>query len=256
MPRRKAIQPSRRAVGYVRVSSEEQSREGASLEAQTARVQDYARQRGLDLVAIVTDAGVSARISLAKRPGGAEVAAMLETGAASHVIVTKLDRAFRSVVDAVSAVTDWDQRGVSLHLLDLGGETINTRSAVGRMFLTMMAAVGEFERGVIGERVAAVHSHKLAMGKAVSRAPRGARLVRETDGRHSILVPDGAELELYRTACLLRESGLTYRAIAAELTVRGFRPQRKGAGSAMSAATVHYLVRNPNLRRIASDAAA
>jgi site-specific DNA recombinase len=60
-----------RAVGYGRVSTQEQAEQGISLDAQEARIRAYATMRGLELVAVVVDAGVSAgKYTLEQREGG------------------------------------------------------------------------------------------------------------------------------------------------------------------------------------------
>src|SRR4051794_7553353 len=86
-----------RVIGYVRVSTDEQARDGVSLAAQIEKVGAYARLYDLELVDIVTDAGASAKTL--DRPGFARVLAMLDAGEVDGVVVVKLDRLTRSVAD-------------------------------------------------------------------------------------------------------------------------------------------------------------
>src|SRR5687768_2282197 len=96
------------AVGYVRVSTEEQAREGVSLEAQEAKLHAYCALQGLELVRIYRDEGISAGKPLASRPeGGALLAELARTGA-RHVIALKLDRLFRDAVDCLRTAREWD----------------------------------------------------------------------------------------------------------------------------------------------------
>src|ERR1017187_1751358 len=141
-----------KAVAYVRVSTAEQAREGISLEAQEDRVRAYCTMAGLDLVAVLREEGVSAAKVLASRPAGRELLGLLAAGSARHVVALKLDRLFRDAVDALTITRDWDLARVALHLVDMGGQTINTGSPMGRMFLTMMAGFAELERNLISER--------------------------------------------------------------------------------------------------------
>jgi DNA invertase Pin-like site-specific DNA recombinase len=69
----------RKVAGYVRVSSEEQSREGISLDAQRARIVAYCAMRGLDLVELVEDPGVSASKPLKARLGGQRILELLQS---------------------------------------------------------------------------------------------------------------------------------------------------------------------------------
>ena len=238
---------SGKAVGYVRVSTDEQAREGVSLDMQQDRLRAYCTMAGLELVALVREEGVSASKPIAKRPGGAELARLLAEHGATHVVALKLDRLFRNAVDALNTAGTWDKAGVALHLVDMGGQTINTGSAMGRMFFTLTAAFAELERNLIAERTRQALQHKASKGEAVSRAPRGLRI---EAGR---LVPD-PESEGFRLALRARElraAGWTLARIADQLTAEGFRPMRPGAGERMSTATVAYMVRNPRLEVLA-----
>jgi site-specific DNA recombinase len=111
------------AVSYCRVSTEEQVQEGVSLAAQEARVQAYCAAADLTLVAMVRDEGVSAAKPLAIRPGEAALLRALARRRAQHVVVVTLDRAFRSTLDCLATVQAWDRAGVSLHLVDHGGQS-------------------------------------------------------------------------------------------------------------------------------------
>src|ERR1700677_2248069 len=139
---KKPNEPTNQAVGYIRVSTLDQSRNGVSLEAQEERLRAYCTAAGLHLVALIREDGVSASIPLADRPQGAELLAAMKNGVA-HVVTLKLDRLFRDAEDALRQTRAWDKAGVALHLVDMGGQSINTASAMGRMMLTMMAAFAE-----------------------------------------------------------------------------------------------------------------
>lgn len=83
---------------------------------------------------------------------------------AAHVIAVKLDRPFFDAADALYQKTGWgwDRAGVALHLVDIGGQSLNTASAMGWMILTMMAGFAELERNLIAERTADALAHKKA----------------------------------------------------------------------------------------------
>jgi DNA invertase Pin-like site-specific DNA recombinase len=162
---------SMEAVSYCRVSMEEQAHEGVSLAAQEARVRAYCAAAGLSLIERVRDEGVSAARPLAARPGGAALLRLVARKRATHVVVVTLDRAFRSTLDCLATVQAWDRAGVSLHLVDHGGQSIATATAVGRMFLTLLAGFAEMEKRLIGERTAAAMRHQKAQRRAYARTP-------------------------------------------------------------------------------------
>lgn len=202
-----------KAVGYVRVSTLDQAREGVSLDVQSERVRAYCSMAGLDLVATIREEGVSGARPLDSRPGGQDLLKALAGGQVSHVVALKLDRLFRDAVDALTSVREWDRAGVSLHLVDLGGQTLNTGSAMGRMFLTMTAAFAELERNLISERTRTALQHKKAQGIRLGGVPLG-----ETD----------EELCTVARIFELRGQDVTFRAIAATLTAEGHRTKKGG----------------------------
>src|SRR4051812_33744509 len=104
--------------GYVRVSTDRQAEEGESLSAQERQLAGYAMQHGWTLARVFREEGVSGSIPLRERPAGARLLATLCPGDA--VVAPKLDRMFRSALDALTVVKELQARGVSLHLLDLG----------------------------------------------------------------------------------------------------------------------------------------
>lgn len=242
MGRRKssAVVAGARAVGYLRVSTEEQAREGVSLEIQAERLRAYCAAAGLELVALVHEEGVSGSVPLSERPGGADLLRLMTENGVAHVVALKLDRLFRDAADCLNQSRVWDNSGVALHLLDLGGSSLNTGSAMGRMFLTMTAAFAELERNLISERTRTALHHKRAKGEAVGRAPRGLRIL---NGR---LIPDPESdgRQMMRRAQTLRSTGLTLAAIAETLEREGFRPER---GRRFYASTVRYLLNNPRM---------
>ena len=90
----------------------------------------------------LVERGVSGSVSVAKREQGERLYARLCKGDA--IIVPKLDRLFRSALDALQTVADLKERGVSLHLLDLGGDI--SGNGLSKLFLTIAAAFAEAER--------------------------------------------------------------------------------------------------------------
>jgi len=159
------------AVAYVRVSTQEQAQHGVSLDAQEARIRAYCLMAGLDLVAVVREEGVSASKPLGTRPGGQELAAAVSGGKAQHIVALKMDRLFRDALDCLTQTKAWIKAGVSVHLVDMGGQTLNTGSAMGKMFLTITAAFAELERNLVSERTSAALQHKKAQGVRLG-APR------------------------------------------------------------------------------------
>lgn len=202
-----------RAICYIRVSTAEQATEGVSLEAQEAAVRAYCTMRGLKVVEVVVDAAVSAGKPLDRREGGQRVLEAVRRGDVSAVVAYKLDRLFRDCADCLSVTATWDRRDVSLHLVDLGGQAIDTATAMGRFFLTVMAGAAEMERNLIRERTTAALAHKAAKGERVGQIPFGSQVA----ACGVLLVPLEVEQAVIRAILEARALGLSYRAIADSL---------------------------------------
>ena len=203
-----------KAVAYVRVSTEEQAVEGVSIEAQTKTLRAYATMKELDLVDVVVDEGVSGGKKLSCRAGGSQVSLLASRRKVQAVLACKLDRLFRNAADCLVTTAEWDKKAVALHLLDVGGQTIDTSSTMGRFFLTVMAGAAEMERGMARDRTVAAMAHMRSTNKRISRyIPFGYDLAKNGVD----LVPIEPEQEAIKLIRILRDQGLSLRGVAAEL---------------------------------------
>jgi site-specific DNA recombinase len=218
-----------RVVGYVRVSTNEQATEGVSLAAQESKLRAYCTALDLELVAVVADAGVSAK-SLA-REGLSEALALLDSGAAEGLLVCKLDRLTRNVRDLGTLLDGYF--ATRFHLLSVA-DAVDTRSAGGRLVLNILTSVAAWEREATAERTSAALRHKVANGEHVG-APR-----------LGVAVVDGALAEVAEERATvarileLRASGLSLREVARHLAEEGHQTKR---GGAWAAATVRLVLR-------------
>ncbi len=222
-----------RTVAYLRVSTDKQAEHGVSLDAQRAKVIAYAALYDLDLIAIIEDAGQSAK-SL-KRPGLDEALDMLRTGQADALLVVKLDRLTRSVTDLGHLLETlfhdgrWALMSVS--------ENIDTRSAAGRLVLNVLASVSQWEREIIGERTRAALAHKRSLREYTGgRVPYGWRL--DSDGK--TLDAEPSEQAVIARAITLRAEGLSLREVALTLDKEGHTSR---VGTPLSPSVVSRFIR-------------
>jgi len=217
-----------RVVGYVRVSTEHQADGGVSLDAQRAKLAAYAVAMDLELVGIEEDAGLSAK-TLA-RPALVRALAMLDASEVEGLLVVKLDRLTRSVRDLGELV---ERYFAAEHSLMSVADSIDTRSAAGRLVLNVLVSVAQWEREATGERTRDALGHLKASGVRLGGEALGWERGDETDadGRRIVrnVEAEGAAIE---RACTLRGAGLTLRAIAAQLTAEGHRTKRGGRWAA------------------------
>lgn len=189
----------------MRVSSDDQVESGAGLEVQRRAIREACVQRGWVLLSIFEDAAASGG-SLARRGGLQDALRAVEEGAADTLVVAKVDRLSRSLLDFSGLMQRSRDKGWSLGALDLG---VDTSTSAGEMLASILAVFAQFERRLIGERTKSA----LAVKKA-----EGIKL-----GRRSTLPPAVRERIIS-----LREADLSLQAIADILTYEGHRTGQGG----------------------------
>lgn len=222
-----------RAIGYVRVSTEEQAGQGHSLAMQPDLIRQWCALYGMELADIITDAGIGAGAALHKRPGGKELLARLRGGEADVVVVYRLDRLFRNAQHGLNFIRDeLDAHGVALQSIN---EKVDTTSAVGKFVLTILLGAAEYERDLVRERTRAVVVRLRAQGKVYNQLPfgcvaRGGELDPATGRvRGQSLFRDPATWPLREMIVAMRaaDPAPSLQAIADELERRGI-PAPKG----------------------------
>jgi DNA invertase Pin-like site-specific DNA recombinase len=207
-------------IGYIRVSTEEQATNGQSLDAQRAKLQAYAALYELNLVDVIVDAGVSAKTL--NRPGLQAVLTALRKGQADGVLIVKLDRLTRSVGDWQILIDDHFGEKAGKQLFSVA-DSIDTRTAAGRLVLNVLLSVAQWEREIIGERTRDALQHKITKGERCGKVRFGYTLA--DDGINLVL--NAREQEAISMMKTLRAAGESFRAIALELNARGI-PTKEG----------------------------
>lgn len=206
----------KRVIGYTRVSTAEQGASGAGLKAQEQAIHTYAKLKGWQIVRIATD--VASGRSMNGRHALHEALADLKVHKADALVVAKLDRMSRSVVDFGRLLDTAAKQHWHVIAIDLN---IDTSTPTGEMIVNVLMALARWESRIIGERTKAALKVKKS---------EGVRL-----GRERSIAPD-AEQRIKR----LRRGGLSLRDIAAKLNAEGrcFPP----SGGAWSFTTIARVV--------------
>jgi len=209
--------------GYVRVSTAMQADVGESLEVQQRKLDGWALQAGVQLAKVYVERGVSGGRRLEDRPEGKTLLSMLKPG--DTVVASKLDRVFRSASDALRVLEDFKQRGIDLVLLDLGSDSC-TGNGISSLIFTVLAAVADFERGRIAERISETKRHLRDRDRFLGGTrPFGyrTRQTREHGKRVKVLEPVKAEQRAITIMRSLRREGRSLRVIASDMQAKGFR---------------------------------
>lgn len=220
--------------GYIRVSSDQQADSGLSLSAQSATIKEaakrLAKQHSLMIGKIFRDPAVSAtRFALFARVGGCSLNNALAKG--DHVVIAKLDRAFRSQRDCVLTCESWMARGVIVHMLDIG---VDTDTPLGRMLIGILSTIAQWEAARIGERIRDANQSRRTQGKSTNgHRIHGYKICR---GK---LVPDKTERSIARRMVAMRENGKILREIAEHFNGRKIR---RPSGKAWNPQAVNRMI--------------
>ena len=233
--------------GYARVSTDQQQRDGISLDEQQRRIEGRCLEQGWQLSEIFIEAGVSGSVPFAARPQGGRLMRLLRPGDIG--ISPKLDRCFRSSLDALQTIQELKKRGVGLWLLDLGGDV--SGNGISEMIVTILSAVAQFERVRIGERIRDSKRHMRSQGwHQGGTRPFGYRLgPPKGRGKAATLVPEPAEQEAIAGMVAMRADGQSLMVIRDAVRAQGFlishETERQCLLRATSAAVEHLRLEPP-----------
>ncbi len=215
-------------LGYLRVSTEEQAVSGLGLADQRHVIAQEAERRGWAAIDYVTDEGVSA--SSVARPGILDALDRLRRGEASVLVVSKLDRLSRSLLDFAGLMDRAKRERWRLVVLDLA---IDTTTPSGGLMANVMASFAEYERRLISDRTSAALQAKKANGHRLGR-------------------PRATSDEIVERVMRERGQGRSLRSIAAALNDEGVRNTQ--GGKAWYASTVASVLRSAELDALAAGA--
>jgi DNA invertase Pin-like site-specific DNA recombinase len=202
----------------VRVSKDETYHTGAGVDAQRASIVGACRERGWEVMEIVEDVGFSGRDL--RRPGMQAALTRLESGDASCLVVAKLDRLSRSLLDFATLANRARRSGWSLVILDL---MVDTTTPAGEALVNVLATFAQFERRMIGLRSRDALFQLRAQGRVYGRyTPLGFR----REGK--LLVRDREQPRIVAQTRRMYADTASFRHVAQWLNSQGLR----GAGGA------------------------
>jgi DNA invertase Pin-like site-specific DNA recombinase len=214
--------------GYVRVSTERQADDGESLGTQRRVIEGYAMMQGLPLDTVFIERGVSGSKPLGERPEGARLLAALIPG--DVLITAKLDRMFRSALNALDVLGQLKDRSVSLHMIDLGGDV--TGNGISKLVFTILSAVAEAERDRIRERIRDVKADQRKRRRYLGGiVPFGWQVTED-----GALIEDPDEQRAIQRILQLRREGLSLRAISLAISADGVKLSHEGVKNVLASA--------------------
>jgi site-specific DNA recombinase len=223
-----------KAAIYVRVSTAEQAAEGYSIRAQTDRLKAYCVSQGWDIFEFYVDDGYSAKDT--NRPNLKRMIKHIEEGLIDCVLVYRLDRLTRSVRDLYTILETFDKYDCKFKSAT---EVYDTTTAMGRMFITIVAALAQWERENTGERIRMGMEQKAREGSwVINQAPYGY----EIDKENKTLIVNDQEAVIVKRIYDDYLNGKTMKKIAIEFNKSNISTK---TGAIWNDFKVKYILSNP-----------
>ena len=219
---------------YIRVSTDEQVQDGYSISAQRERLTAFCKAQGWDDYKLYVDEGISGRST--KRPYFQKLLKDIEKGLIKILLVYRLDRLTRSVRDLHNTLDFLDKHKCTFRSAT---EIYDTSTAMGRMFITIVAAIAEWESANLGERVKMGQIEKARQLEWAAQPPYGWY----KDENHKLQINEH-EIEAVKLMVKKIKEGLSFRQLTKYMDASEFKPKR---GYKWHIRTIMDLMHNPVL---------
>lgn len=216
---------------YIRVSTQEQAREGTSLAAQENLLREYCNMLKYDIYQVYMDDGYSAKNM--NRPALKAMIEDMKNHQFDSVMVWKLSRISRSVFDLLTLLKEFDKYNVKFVSYS---EQFDTNTAVGKLLLTVLASVAEFERETIADNVKTALTYRANLGKPTATQVLGYLRHEET----LTVIP--AESKLVQEIFKEYVTCFNYSEVARRMNRKGYRGKR---GKLFGSSQIKVIIKNP-----------
>lgn len=190
---------------YIRVSTEDQAREGFSLGEQEEKLRALCKYKGFEIFKVYKDAGISAK-DMKNRPAFQQMLEDMKNGLINYIVAYKLDRVTRSVRDLEVLISTLEKHNCYL-ICDR--DDVNTSTANGRFFVRMLTVLSQLEIEIVSERTKFGMTGAIKAGHIAGPCPIG--YYRDTDKTFKI---DNATKDIVLRIFNLYLEGKSYQTIA------------------------------------------
>ncbi len=220
---------------YLRVSTEEQAKEGFSINAQKEKLTNYSKINDWEIIDYYIDNGVSAK-NIKDRPEISRLIKDIKTSKVNNVLIYKLDRLTRSVKDLINLIELFEKYECTVSSLT---EKLETGNAVGRMFVKIIGIFAEFERENLAERISFGYEQKTREGNYTNT--QGVNGYDYIVGKGDLVVNE-KEKEIVNRIYEMYLEGTSMLKIAKTFNTEGIPSKR---GGYWSQSTIKSILTNP-----------
>ena len=228
---------------YCRVSTEEQSENGYSIDEQERLLEEWCKKMGYVIYKCYSDRGISGK-NIKDRPALKELLSDAKAGKFDMVISWKINRLSRKLEDVLKIVNLLEKNNITFKSYS---EPFETDTPAGRMQFQMMALIGEFERGTIAQNVKMGMIAKAKSGNWCGGRVLGYDLVpnnspeEEKKGKNKLEINE-KEAEIVRFIFNEYSKGKGYKAITNKMNKLGYKTKK---GNNFSVGSIRDILTNP-----------
>lgn len=229
-----------KAIGYIRVSTEEQVKHGSGLEIQINEIKEYCKKNNIELLHVFEDAGVSGANDVAKRKGLNNLFDYCKENRVNKVIITKMDRLARDLY-----IQLWIEKELKIYdieVLSINEDNLNGDDYMTKAMRQMVGVFAELEKNRISDRLLRGRRTKANKGiKASGNTPIGYRYQYSEQGKNPVVVIDAQKAEIVKKIFSSYLKGYSLQKIANELNRKFITTER---GNEWSKQTIQKILRN------------
>lgn len=160
-----------KTIAYIRISHKDQAETGFSIQNQKDRISAYCAFNGFDTPIFISDEGLTGRNQ--NRAGLQELIRLTQTEKIDNVVIYAISRLGRNTIQTLQLIDDFNKRGIALHSIS---EKLDTSTAIGKFFVTTIAALSQLESDQISERTTSILQNKKENLQTYSNPPYGLKV--------------------------------------------------------------------------------
>lgn len=228
------------AISYLRVSTDEQVRNGNGLKIQKNEIRDYCIQNNINLLAEFSDEGISGANDITKRKGLNNLLQFIKTHDVERLLITKMDRIARDVY--IQLWIEKELKVFNVEIISINEDSLNGSDYITKAMRQMVGVFAELEKNRIAERLVSGRKIKAENGnKSNGNCPLGYKYAYDQNGNNIGVIIDKEAALIIKKIFNLALDGHSLQAIADKINDLGFKTLR---GNSFNKQAIHVILKN------------